>query len=172
MSSRSDRLAVEALPLPKSPVDQGDLLRRLVQEDTTLRLVYDRSKPFILLHRSATTEEEALTVEQTLHDTVRVQPMEEYTVEGEPKPPHQQLFEMFDLIASESLEVSHLLVGNRPRFEKWLGTKFPRTKPASVLGVPIVFSSKLEQDTFMLCGAPTREALPREVRFSVKGVID
>lgn len=172
MSSRSDRTAIDALPLPKSPAEQGELLKRLVQEDATLKVVFDRSKPFLLLHRVATPEEEALTIEQALHDTIRVHPMEEYSPEGEDKPAHQQLFEMFDLIGSESLEVSHVLVGNRQRFEKWLRTKFPRTKPASILGIQIVFTSFIEQDTFILCGAPTRDALPGEIRFSVKGVID
>lgn len=105
----------------------------------------------------------------SFHECLRNRKMEEYAVDKE-KSPYIALWEMFEIIHAEGLEVSHIAVGNKDDFQKWVGVRIKRNQ-MQLFGVPIVHVGDLPQDIFVLCGSQTKEATPEEIEFSVKGTI-
>lgn len=104
---------------------------------------------------------------QSSHDAIRNARLEEYeTREG--VTPFQQLFEMFTMIQNEGLEVCHFVVGNKARFQKWLGLRIPQNN-LNLFGTPITVTGEIPEDVFVVCGGPTKISDTYEITYTVKG---
>jgi hypothetical protein len=115
-------------------------------------------------------ENESLNpVHQTIHDGIRNAKLEEYELVSE-MTPFQQLFEMFSMIQGEGLEVCHIAVGDKSKFQKWLGVRIPQTS-MNLLGTPLTVTGEVPDDVFVVCGGPTKNADPYEIRYAVKGTL-
>jgi hypothetical protein len=113
-------------------------------------------------------ESESLNpVHQTVHDGIRNAKLEEYEVVSE-LTPFQQLFEMFAMVQGEGLEVCHIAVGDKSKFQKWLGVRIPQAN-MNLLGTQITVTGEVPDDVFVVCGGPTKNADPYEIRYAVKG---
>jgi hypothetical protein len=106
---------------------------------------------------------------QSIHDAIRNAKLEEYEVR-DGMTPFQQLFEMFAMVQNEGLEVCHLVVGDKAKFQKWLGLRIPQNN-LNLLGTPITITGEIPDDVFVVCGGPTKTADPYEITYTVKGNI-
>lgn len=117
----------------------------------------------------ASEARESESLNQTIHDAIRNTKMEEY--EGENGlPPMKQLFEMFAMVQEEGFEVCHIAVGDKSKFQKWLGFRIPQTN-MNLLGTPITVTGEIPDDVFVICGGPSRSSDPFEVVYTVKGTL-
>lgn len=123
-----------------------------------------------LVSASEAKESETINpVHQTVHDGIRNAKLEEYEADSEVGP-FQQLFEMFGMVQGEGLEVCHLAIGNKTKFQKWLGVRISQTN-MNLLGTPVVVTGEVPDDVFIVCGGPTKSSDPYEIRYAVKGTL-
>ncbi len=108
-------------------------------------------------------------VHQTIHDGIRKAKLEEYEITKDITP-FQQLFEMFGMVQGEGLEICHIAVGDKSKFQKWLGVRIPQNN-MNLLGTPITVTGEFPDDVFVVCGGPTKNSDPYEVRYAVKGTV-
>lgn len=108
-------------------------------------------------------------VHQTVHDGIRNSKLEEYDPDSN-LTPFQQLFEMFSMVQAEGLEVCHIAIGDKSKFQKWLGVRIPQIN-LNLLGTQLTVSGEFPDDVFVVCGGPTRSSDPHEIRYAVKGTI-
>lgn len=102
-----------------------------------------------------------------VHDAIRNARLEEYDG-SDISPPFHQLFEMYAMVQAEGMEVCHLVIGDKSKFQKWLGIRIPQSN-MSLLGTPITVTGEIPDDVFVVCGGPTKTADPYEIRYTVKG---
>ncbi len=102
----------------------------------------------------------------TLHDAIRLAKMEEFEMTPG-MPSINVLFHMFDVVHEEDLEVCGIAVGNKKRFEKWLGIKLSNRK-MEFFETPVHIVGELPEDVFIICGAKERIADFDEILFSLK----
>lgn len=101
-----------------------------------------------------------------VHSAIRNARLEEY--DGDDiSPPFHQLVEMYSMVQSEGMEVCHLVIGDKSKFQKWLGIRIPQNN-MTLLGTPITVTGEIPDDVFVVCGGPTRTADPYEIRYTVK----
>lgn len=117
----------------------------------------------------AKERESIAPVTANVHDAIRNTRIEEYE-SVDILPPFQQLFEMFGMVQAEGLEVCHIVVGDKGRFQKWLGVRIPQNN-LSLLGTPITITGEVPDDVFVICGGPSKVADPHEIQYAVKGTL-
>ena len=171
MLARSDKTVIDAVQKPASPEAQLEAIKNFVGDGSVHRVVIDRKLAYFLVERDAGENDEALTIEAALYDTIRQGVMEEHTPADDRKGIHVQLFDIFRTIAEEGLEVSHILAGDRVSIEKAMLTRFQRLQTPKIFGIQVYFSAQVPADSYIVCGALTKDAFPGEVRFSIKGSI-
>jgi hypothetical protein len=106
---------------------------------------------------------------QSLHDVIRGNRMEEYTIEKD-KSPFQVLWDMFGLVHDEGLEVGFLVVGDKFLFQKWLGIRIAQNR-MNFYGTPVMPLSDIPLDVFLVVGAEKKQAEVEDIKFSVKGTL-
>lgn len=123
-----------------------------------------------LVSPSEAKENETLNpIHQTVHDGIRNSKLEEYETDDD-LTSFQQLFEMFGMVQGEGLEVCHIAVGDKSKFQKWLGIRIPQAN-MNLLGTRITVTGEFPDDVFVVCGGPTKNADPYEIRYAVKGTL-
>lgn len=120
-----------------------------------------------ILLEKLVSEEQAAETQTSWHDSIRAHKLEEYKPSAN-LTPHQQLWEVFQIIHVEGLEVGQIVVGDKHQFQGWLGTRIPLTK-MNFFGIPITQASEIPHEIFIVCGTEERESDPEDVVFSVKG---
>lgn len=179
MSTKSDHGLVRVrdhLPYFGKGIDELIAAIRKIFADNEYpqKIVLEAGTKHIYLEKLVSPQEakerESITpVNQNVHDAIRNARLEEY--EGaDILSPFQQLFEMFGMIQSEGLETCHLVVGDKLKFQKWLGVRIPQNN-LSLLGTPITVTGEVPDDVFVVCGAPSRMSDPHEIQYAVKGAI-
>lgn len=108
-------------------------------------------------------------IHRSIHDSIRSAKLEEYEVTKDITP-FQQLFEMFGMVQGEGLEICHIAIGDKSKFQKWLGVRIPQNN-MNLLGTPITVTGEFPDDVFVVCGGPTKNSDPYEVRYAVKGTV-
>lgn len=108
-------------------------------------------------------------VKVNLHDALRTKKMEEHPFE-QGKTPFQRLWDMFELVYAEGLQVCTIAVGDKFAFQKWLGVRIPQNR-MSFYGTPIVHLAELPDDVFILAGAEQGDAEVSDIKYSIKGTI-
>ena len=104
-----------------------------------------------------------------LHDALRQARMEEFSIEEGPSG-FQVLYAMFDQVAAEGLEVSHIVVGDKFTFQKWLGIRIPQNRLA-VFGVPLAHMAQLPPEAFVVAGTEGKSPEFEDIRYAVKATI-
>lgn len=107
---------------------------------------------------------------QTVHDGIRNAKLEEYDLEDGGLTPFQQLFEMYSMVHGEGLEVCHIAIGDKSKFQKWLSVRIPQSN-MNLLGTQITVTGEIPDDVFIVCGGPARDSGPHEIKYAVKGTI-
>lgn len=105
----------------------------------------------------------------TVHDVARRTRMEELSIDGS-KSSFQALYEMFNIIQEEGLFPGYFLVGDKTRFQKWLGIRISISK-MFMFGVPVLIQQEIPEDVFLLCGTDTKDPEPEDVKFSIKATL-
>lgn len=163
----------ERIPYFGKGVDELVLMVRktLAENKNTQKVTLEVGVPYIAIEKLVPQDEhkEQATKPLSIHDTVRNKPMEDYEADAK-MVPLQQLFEMFQIVQREGFEVCHILVGDKLKFQKWLGVRIPQTN-LSILGTPLTITGDIPDDVFVICGAPTRDAEADEILYSVKGTL-
>lgn len=108
-------------------------------------------------------ESESIEVAHPFRIKLKEVQMEEYDVDLSP---HEQLFEMFDMLEDAGCYPVFILTGRTlPNLRKWI--KFPR-KSSRMAGIPVTVDPDLPEDNLLVCGAPIRDAEPIDVEYVVK----
>lgn len=123
----------------------------------------------LVLPSEAQDNETLNPVHQTIHAGIRNAKLEEYEV-ADDMPAFQQLFEMFRMVQEEGLEVCHIAIGDKSKFQKWLGVRIPQNN-MNLFGTSITVTGEVPDDVFVVCGGPTKNADPYEIRYAVKGTL-
>lgn len=172
------RLVTVQAELPQDIDGILDAVRKIILLGEVQTLTLKEGEP-ITYQRFVHEGEELLPQESTqsfaelsAYDVVRNVHMEEWVSE-EGKSPHETLVDMFLEMAMDRWVVTHLLIGERTSFWKWLGTP-PRTEQLidQFMGARIEKCKEVPTDVFILCGARTRQATIAEIGFSMKGASD
>lgn len=163
------------IPYHGKGVDEliGALRRILAENKFTQKIVLEVGKPHIYIEKlvpEGTAEAgEQESVSLSIHDVIRNRELEEYESDGTLKP-HEQLWEIFDMIHKDGFEVCNIVAGNKTAFQKWLGFRIPQVG-MRVFGIPFEVVGDLPPDVFIVCGAKSRTADPDEITYCVKGTI-
>lgn len=175
MSSKSEGNFVrikEHIPYGGKGVDELVVALRKILGDNkfTQKVVLEVGAPHIYIEKlvPSTEVKENEAINTSIHDAIRNVRMEEHDSDGQE--PMQQLFEIFQLIQKEGLDVCHIAVGDKAKFQKWLGVRIPQTN-LNVFGVPLSITGEIPDDVFVICGGPTRTSDIFEIRFAVKGTL-
>jgi hypothetical protein len=124
-----------------------------------------------LVHPDEAKESEAVNpANQTVHDGIRNAKLEEYEMDGGELTPFQQLFEMYSMVQGEGLEICHIAIGNKSKFQKWLGVRIPQSN-MNLLGTQMTATGEIPEDVFIVCGGPSKNSDPHEIRYAVKGAL-
>lgn len=174
MSSNSEKGLVrvkEKIPYTGKGVENLVIMVRkiLTENRNTQKVVLEVGVPHIYIEKLVPEAEAAKEAPLSLHDAIRAKPMEEYPLDEvtQKQTGIQKVWEMFSMIHAEGFEVSHIAIGDKQTFQKWLGIRMPVTKMA-FFGIPVAQVPEIPPDVVLVCGSATREADPEDVQFSVK----
>lgn len=135
---------------------------------------YEKGKPFLYFEYLLDSEESPTDkLENNLYYVIRNVPMEEFETQGDR--PHKSLFDMFRLIETRKLMVSHIVCGSKYKLCNWLGLSLDSVDNASehmLLGVPLLQLNELPEEAFVVCGSLAKYAQPSEIAYALKGTID
>jgi hypothetical protein len=168
MSPRSEPMVEvrESIPLTgKGPENLLGMLRKILSDNPYTQEFTCRIGQPIEIVKMVPESQAPPTLR--LHDAVRAQHMEEPTVEGTPL---EVLWKMFTAVEDEGLEVSHVLVGDKFKFQEWLGVRISH-KSMRVFGVRMVVVPEIPKDTFLVVGSTRRDAEAENIRYSLKGTL-
>ena len=127
-------------------------------------------KPYILIEELVPESEAGDRLPLSLHDAARRVRMEEPVLDGVidgKKSSLQILLELFNIIQEEGYFPGYLLIGDKARFQKWLGIRLSHSR-MFLYGVPVIPQSELPSDVFLLCGTDNRDPDPEDIKFSLK----
>lgn len=130
------------------------------------KILFDKSKPYILLQRPIKEGEEETTDEQDVYKTARQNEVVESQVEY-PDDIYRELFNMFKIINDKKLFVNYVLVNNKDALRKWLKSNVSD----NLFNARIMESDEIEEDVMLICGSENRLADPYDVKFTIKGYI-
>lgn len=150
----------------KGPDELVMAIRRILTDHRyAQKIVMEVGVPYILIEELV-PEADALDRELSMHDVIRSHPMEEIASD-EKKPGLQVLWEMFSVVQEEGFEVNFITVGDKKKFQGWVGVRIPMTK-MSFFGIPLRVLAEIPSDVVLVCGARMREADVSDIEFSVK----
>lgn len=162
-------LIKERLPYSGRTIDEVlNSVRIAITMKGVQRVILDRELDYIRIERQPDVGEPSSGPGLSLNDAVRRLPehhLAEYIPEGQPSP-YEQVFEMFNMVLSEKLFVTHVLTGPAAQLFKWV--KVPR-RAQTLLGVPVYRLEELPNTTIIICGSEDRDAEPQNIVFAVKG---
>ena len=150
----------------KGPTAISNLVLKILEEDKYVqKVILEVGKPVHI--ETMVPEDSPMADVENFHDVVRSKPMVEFSdVEDLPKTPYQMLFEMFKMVTSEDLEVSHVLAGGIVQFNRWVKNPMRSNK---IFGVPLYVIKNVPADVFFVCGSATQTAGPPDIELSIKG---
>lgn len=180
MSTKSDHGLVkirEHLPYNGKGVDEliAAVRKIFVDNEYPQKIVLEAGAHHIYLEKlvppqdAKESESSGLLLTTNVHDAIRNARLEEYDGDDISSPFHQ-LFEMYGMVQAEGLEVCHLVVGNKSKFQKWLGLRIPQTN-MNLLGTSITITGEIPEDVFVVCGGPSKTSDHYEIQYTVKGTI-
>lgn len=175
MSTRFDNMVLVKDKVPYFGKGVEELLASLKrvlalpENKYTQKIVLEVGASHIYLEKLLTAEEAGKQAIFTVKDMIRSNPMDEFESESA-NSPWTQLWEMFAQIHKEGLEVGFIAIGNKLKFQKWLGVTIPVTD-LRLWGIPITMVEDLPEDAFVVCGTTQKIADPEDIRFSIKGNI-
>lgn len=180
MSTKSDHGLIRVrdhLPYLGKGIDEliAAIRKIFADNERPQKIVLEAGVKHIYLEKLVSPEEakerESVTpLNQNIHDIIRNVRLEEYEGAVDILAPFQQLFEIFSMVQSEGLEVCHLVVGDKLKFQKWLGIRIPQNN-LNLLGTPITITGEIPDDVFVVCGGPAKTSDPHEIQYTVKGAI-
>lgn len=132
------------------------------------KLILEIGKP-ILFERMVPKDEAPEDIDISLHDQIRAKPMAEYTFDEANKnlSAFQHLWDMNALILGEGLRLSHIAVGDKFDFQRWLKVSIPITQMSFFGLIPIVPMPELEHDVFILCGSDEEGVIQFSMKFTI-----
>lgn len=134
------------------------------------KIILEVGTPYIYLEKLVPAAEAGPEITPiTLHDAIRTNKMDEYEAD-EDLTATQQLWEIFNLVHQEGLEVCAVAAGDKLAFQKWLGVRIPQSN-MSVFGTPFFVLGELPADAFVVCGASTKIADNEDIKYSMKGSV-
>ena len=101
----------------------------------------------------------------------------EVPLKGELSQVFKLLFEMFHLVNSKGMFISHILVGSIKAFSKWLKQDVKQIFNIKLTEIPITEADELrvdglEEDVVLFIASTRQQAEIEDFRFVVKGNID
>lgn len=151
-------------------------MKEVLKHNPTL-VRYEKGKPYIYfeysVERDADLEEDKDT--NNIYYAIRNVQMAEY--DGMNETSYKTFINMFRMIETRNLLVSHIVCGDVKKLMVWLDMLRPLDNVDEALqhtlfGVKITQIAELPDDVFILCGAPSKYAQPNEIIFILKGTID
>lgn len=134
----------------------------------TQKVILEVGVPYIYIEKMVPEGEVPDLPKLSIHDIIRNHKIEECTPNI--NDPLNQLWDMFDVVRQEELEVNAIAVGNKDIFQKWLGIRIPN-RNMNVLGIPLYIDGELPEATLFACGASSRVSDIEDIELSVKVVI-
>lgn len=134
----------------------------------TQKIILEVGVPYIYMEKMVPEGEVPDIPHLSIHDIIRNHKIEECAanING----PLRQLWDMFDIIRQEELEVNAIAIGDKDIFQKWLGVRVPN-RNINVLGIPLYIDGEIPGTTVIVCGAPSRTSDIEDIELSVKVII-
>jgi hypothetical protein len=120
-------------------------------------------KGFIPVEELVPANEVGDRIPLSVHEAARRARMEEFSIKS--SVPFTDLFELFNIVHEEGLYPGFFAMGDKGRFQKWLGVRIPRM---SLFGVTVVQQQEIPHDVFLLCGTDLKDPDPEDIKFSLK----
>lgn len=130
------------------------------------RILIEQGTGFINIEKLVPESQAPESTQLSLYDFIRNRKMEEYSPDKD-KSCFQQLWDIFDILQSENLEVGFIAIGSKQQFQRWIGMRLHITSP-KFFGIPIHIVSDIPPDVFIVCGTPDKNSDMDEIRVSVK----
>ncbi len=134
----------------------------------TQKITLEVGVPYIYIEKMVPEGEVPDLPKLSIHDIIRNHKIEECppNING----PFRQLWDMFDIIRQEELEVNAIAIGSKELFQKWLGARLPN-RDINILGIPIYIDGEIPETSLIVCGASSRVSDIEDIEFSVRVAI-
>lgn len=130
------------------------------------KIVVDATKQYIYVEKKVPKEKAVDQVGMTLHEAIRLVPMEEVSPDNGVTPtPMWWVVEAFKKVNNNGYETSHALVGGKSSVYPWLGVS---RSSKHLFGVPLYIVGEIPDDVLIICGSRVRDADPEDIEYSVK----
>lgn len=138
--------------------------RTLLEEEAPIKILYEESRPYL-------TYQVVIDIDgnegSELYKAAMEKEILEVPLKGEHLKHFQLLFEMFNLINSRGMFISHILTGSIKSFSKWL-----KQDVKQVFNIKLIEIEELEEDVVLFIASTRQQAEIEDFRFVVKGTID
>lgn len=143
-------------------------IKKVLTEQGVVSFKVDARTGMVEFWRVPSAEEAEAEAADPFREVLQRVQMDEY----DPEPgctPHEHFFHMCEMLEDAGCVPAFILTG-APYVElrKWI--PFPR-RSSQLAGIPIRVAKDMSTDTFLLCGAKTKDADPIDVTFVVKMTI-
>jgi len=130
------------------------------------KILFDKSKPYILLQRPIKEDEEETTDVQDVFKTARLNEMREFNDPGfNNLMPYEYIFEIFRIINDKELFINYILVKDKAQLEKWLNCRISNY----LLNAKVLISDELDDDVVLFCGSENKIPDPYDIKLTIKG---
>ena len=138
--------------------------RVLLEEEAQIKVLYEESRPYLTYQVVVDTD---LNESSELYKTAMEKDIFEVPLKGELSQVFKLLFEMFHLVNSKGMFISHILVGSIKAFSKWL-----KQDVKQIFNIKLTEVDGLEEDVVLFIASTRQQAEIEDFRFVVKGNID
>ena len=138
--------------------------RVLLEEEAPIKVLYEESRPYLTYQIVVDTD---LNESSELYKTAMEKDIFEVPLKGELSQVFKLLFEMFHLVNSKGMFISHILVGSIKTFSKWL-----KQDVKQIFNIKLTEVDELEEDVVLFIASTRQQAEIEDFRFVVKGNID
>ncbi len=138
--------------------------RTLIEEEAPIKVLYEESRPYLTYQVIIDTE---LNESSELYKAAMEKDIFEIPLKGELSQVFKLLFEMFHLVNSKGMFISHILVGSIKNFSKWL-----KQDVKQIFNIKLIEVDELEADVILFIASTRQQAEIEDFRFVVKGTID
>lgn len=138
--------------------------RTLIEEEAPIKVLYEESRPYLTYQVIIDTE---LNESSEFYKAAMEKDIFEIPLKGELSQVFKLLFEMFHLVNSKGMFISHILIGSIKNFSKWL-----KQDVKQIFNIKLIEVDELEADVILFIASTRQQAEIEDFRFVVKGTID
>lgn len=138
---------------------------KTVLEEEPVKILYEESRPYLTYQVVVDTEQNEAS---ELYKAALDREIFEVPLKGDPSQVFKTLFEMFYLVNSKGMFISHILVGDVSYLSLWL----KKSNLDQLFNVRLIEVDELEKDVILFIASTRQIAEVEDFRFIVKGTLD